>query len=260
VGATVAIDPSGQLEGGDAFEIPAPGRLHALKVGTATVRFQSSVGPKNVDYSALVADAIDVDRAWCPGGASPCLVSVDSAVVGQLPFKLYAGGKAGTFLEAGDLCPFAATSPVRLLCSYAPGTNTVAFTIDAAGTGNITTPLDPSVRLIIEGVALSRVDTLDVTFEPVQGDPDGVTGVLATAKTGGQLLAIDAFQRHLTLDTASQLQGCQLANVGQGSAFDFTGMGPGPFELEIVGTKSGTCTVRVELVGTTVAATREYVF
>ena len=93
VGATVVVDPSGQLVGGDAFEIPAPGRLHALKVGTVTVRFQSSVGPKDVDYSALVADAIAVDPAWCPGG-----------------------GKAGTSLEAGDLCPFAATSPVRLLC------------------------------------------------------------------------------------------------------------------------------------------------
>jgi hypothetical protein len=185
---------------------------------------------------------------------------VDSAVVGPIPFKLYAGGKGGTFLEAGDLCPFAATSPVRLLCNYAPGTNTVAFTIDAAGAGTITTPLDPSVLLAIEGVALSKVDTLDVTFEPVQGDPVGVTGVLATAKSGGQLVAIDAFQRHLTLDTASQLQGCQLANVGQGSSFDFTGRGPGPFELEIVGTKSGTCTVRVELVGTTVAAMGQYVF
>ena len=260
VGATVAIDPSGQVKGGDAFEIPAPGRLHALKVGTATVRFQSSVGPKDVDYSALVADSIDVDPSWCPGGVLPCLVSVDSAVVGRIPFKLYAGGKAGTFLEAGDLCPFAATSPVRLLCNYAPGTNTVAFTIDAGGTGDITTPLDPSAQLSIEGVALSMVDTLEVTFEPVQGNPAGVIGVLATAKTGGRLLAVDMFQRHLALDTASQLQGCQLTNVGQGSSFDFTGMGPGPFELEIVGTKSGTCTVRVELVGTTVAATGQYVF
>ena len=119
-----------------------------------------------------------------------------------------------------------------------------------------------TVHAVVEKVdgAVYRCTLTDVTFEPVQGDPDGVTGVLATAKTGGQLLAIDAFQRHLTLDTASQLQGCQLTNVGQGSSFDFTGMGPGPFELEIVGTKSGTCTVRVELVGTTVAATRQYVF
>ena len=260
VGATVAIDPSGQLVSGDAFEIPAPGTLHALKVGAATVRFQSSVGPKDVDYSALVADAIDVDPAWCPGGVLPCLVGVDSAVVGKIPFKLYAGGKAGTFVEAGDLCPFAATSPVRLLCDFAPGTNTVAFTIDAAATGSITTPFDPSVQLDIAGIALSMVDTLEMTFAPVQGNPTGVIGVLATAKTGGQLLAIDVFQRHLTLDTASQLQGCQLTNVGQGSSFDFTGMGPGPFELEIVGTKSATCTVRAELVGTTVAAMGQHVF
>src|SRR5215472_16493018 len=73
--------------------------------------------------------------------------------------------------------------------NYAPGTNTVAFTLDAAGTGNITTPLDPSAQLTIEGVALSMVDTLDVTFEPIQGDPDRVTGVLTPAKTGGQPLA-----------------------------------------------------------------------
>src|SRR5262249_16866274 len=132
VGASVAIDSnaSPEIVNGDAFTIDGPGLLHATKPGTATVRFRTISGVEDLEYRALAADAIDVS---CPGGGAPCLMTASWDIA--LPFALFAGGKGGTQLVSGDLCPFVAPPAIPFRCEQ----DRVLVTLAGGASGTLST-------------------------------------------------------------------------------------------------------------------------
>jgi hypothetical protein len=253
VGARVPIDgkASPKIVRGDAFEIDGGGLLHAVKAGTATVQFDTLNGTETIDYHAQDVDTVD---SSCPGGGTPCLVSASWDIM--IPFALFAGGKGGTRLVAGDLCPFAGPS-VPFKCSQ----DFLEFTLQKGQTGTITANADPTVRLDFEGVTPDAIDGLQISFSPLPGGLSADARIVATKQ--GRAMNVDFFERHVTIDTPSVcgIDGAETDGISQGKVVG-TGLATSgaSASLWIYKKQAGTCAVSAMLVGTSITATGQYTF
>jgi hypothetical protein len=254
VGARVPINTnsSPQIVSGDAFEISG-GLLHALKPGTATVRFQTLAGPEDLNYQALAADSVDVS---CPGGGTTCLVSATWQI--QFPFTLFSGGKTGTKLVSGALCPFAATSSVPVKCEA----DLLEFTVQGGATGTITSTVDPAIRIDVEGVPVEAIDALQFSFTPLPGGASA--DVLIVASRAGTPMNVDRFQRQVNIDTTllCGINGAQTDGISQGTVLG-TGaanLAAAQVELWIYKKQAGDCAVSAQLVGSSVTASGRFTF
>jgi len=255
VGARVSINTvsSPQIVRGDAFTLEGGGLLHALKPGTATVRFQTVAGTEDLDYNALAVDSVDLQQ--CPGAGTPCLVTPSWDVL--LPFALYAGGKAGTKLVAGDLCPFVAPPSVPLKC----GQDYLDFTLQSGATGTITSTADPAVRLDVEGVPLDAIDGLEISFTALPGGASADMLVVATRQ--GRQMNVDRFQRQVRVETPllCGIDGAQTDGISHGTVVG-TGVSTSGAQapLWIYKKQAGACEVSAQLVGTSVTASGQFTF